>query len=151
MSKWLFSCSVASVSRTTREKGVRMRHQSLAATVLLSVAFSISGPSFAQAQFYDQHNLLSDGFVTADNNTRSELVNAWGLVSSATSPWWIVDNGTGMSTIYNAGANTFPLAPVTVPGANAQQGKPTGIVFNGGSGFQVTTTLNNVPTTGPAR
>src|SRR5207248_4363094 len=72
-----------------------------------------------------------------DVHTRAELVNAWGLVSSATSPWWIVDNGTGMSTVYNVGTAAFPLT-VTVPGAPGQQGKPTGIVFNGGSGFNVT-------------
>ena len=26
------------------------------------------------------------------------LVNAWGLTASGTSPWWSADNGTGKST-----------------------------------------------------
>src|SRR3982751_803958 len=54
------------------------------------------GPS----QFYLQHNLLSDGFVPADH-TDANLVNAWGLDASPTSPWWISDNGSGKSTLYN--------------------------------------------------
>src|SRR5256885_9376967 len=29
------------------------------------------------------------------------LVNAWGLVASATSPWWVADNGADLSTLYN--------------------------------------------------
>ena len=29
------------------------------------------------------------------------LVNGWGLARSATSPWWVADNGTDKTTIYN--------------------------------------------------
>src|SRR2546422_4895555 len=94
----------------------------------------LAGP--AAAQFYAQRNLVSDGAVPAalvDPN----LVNAWGLVSSPTSPWWISDNGTGRSTLYNVSTGAIPLI-VTVPGARGQQSAPTGMVFNGGSGFVVT-------------
>ncbi|HEU5236207.1 MAG TPA: TIGR03118 family protein, partial [Pyrinomonadaceae bacterium] len=51
------------------------------------------------------------------------------------SPWWIADNGTGKTTLYNisTAATTF----FTVPGAGGAQGNPTGLVFNGGSGFTV--------------
>ncbi len=90
-----------------------------------------AGPS----QFYLQHNLVSDGFVPADH-TNTGVVNAWGLVSGPTTPWWIVDNGTGKSTVYRANTGAFPLT-VTVPGVGGAQGNPTGIVFNGGSGFVV--------------
>src|ERR1700675_2347090 len=62
------------------------------------------GPS----RFYLQHNIVSVGFVTADH-TNTDVVNAWGLVSGPRTPWWIVDNGTGKSTVYNAGTGTFPL------------------------------------------
>src|SRR5258708_1527286 len=87
------------------------------------------GPS----QFYLQHNIVSDGFVPADH-TNTDVVNAWGLVSGPTTPWWIVDNGTGKSTVYRANTGTFPLT-VTVPGVGGAEGNPTGIVFNGGRGF----------------
>ena len=111
------------------------------ARVTASSRLAAAGPS----QFYAQHNLVSDGFVPADH-INSDVVNAWGLVSGPTTPWWIVDNGTGKSTLYNVATGTFPLT-VTVPGVGGEQGNPTGIVFNGGSGFVV----NNGAGTSPAR
>jgi uncharacterized protein (TIGR03118 family) len=88
------------------------------------------GPS----QFYAQHNLVSDIQGLADH-TDSNLVNAWGLDAGPTTPWWISDNGTGKATLYfvNSGAITI----FTVPGAGGAQGNPTGLVFNGGTGFVV--------------
>ncbi len=59
------------------------------------------------------------------------LVNAWGLVAGPSTPWWVADNGTDVSTLYDGDGNTIPLV-VQVNGA------PTGTVFNGGSGFVVT-------------
>jgi uncharacterized protein (TIGR03118 family) len=91
----------------------------------------LRGPS----QFYAQHNILSDIPGLADH-ADSNLVNAWGLVSGPTTPWWIADNGTGKSTLYNV-ANDAIQAVFTVPGAGGAQGNPTGIVFNGGTGFVV--------------
>jgi uncharacterized protein (TIGR03118 family) len=75
------------------------------------------------------HNLVSDqpGVAT---NLDTNLVNAWGLVASATSPWWVANNETATSTLYN-GAGTPQSLVVSVPGA------PTGIVFNGGASFVV--------------
>jgi len=108
---------------------------------ITEAAITSTGPS----QFYAQHNLVSDGFVPADH-INSDVVNAWGLVAGPTTPWWIVDNGTGKSTLYNVATGTFPLT-VTVPGAGGEQGNPTGIVFNGGSGFVV----NNGAGTSAAR
>src|SRR5437870_2720990 len=116
-------------------KGSHMRVNILTAIVLLSVVLVLGGVHPATAQFYAQHNLVSDGAVPADL-VDPNLVNAWGLVSSPTSPWWISDNGTGRSTLYNVGTGAIPLI-VTVPGAGGQQSAPTGVVFNGGTGFVV--------------
>ncbi len=106
---------------------------------------SAAEASNVAAQFYEQHNLVSDGAVPAplvDPN----MVNAWGLVSSPTSPWWISDNGTGKATLYRVNTGAISLV-VTVPGAMGRQGTPTGLVFNGGTGFVV----NNGAGTSPAR
>ena len=70
------------------------------------------------------------------------LVNAWGLTASSTSPWWVADNGTSLSTLYN-GAGTPQALVVTV----GNDSGPTGVVFNGGAGFVVT----NGTQSGPAR
>jgi len=100
-------------------------------------------PALAHGQFYRQVNLVSDGSVPA-LHTDTNLVNAWGLATGPTTPFWISDNGSGMSSIYN-GAGATVLAPVTIPPPGSAT--PTGIVFNGGSGF----TITNGTTTAPAR
>ena len=124
-------------------KGNHMRVNILTAIVLLSVVLILGGVHPAAAQFYAQHNLVSDGAVPADL-VDPNLVNAWGLVSSPMSPWWISDNGTGKSTLYNVGTVAIPLV-VTVPGAGGKQSAPTGIVFNGGTGFVVTNSAGTSP------
>src|SRR5882724_12325340 len=100
-------------------------------------------PSFSlqhATPFYEQHNLVSDGAVSA-GLVDAALVNAWGLVASATSPFWVADNGTGLSTLYNGNTGVKISLTVTVPGA------PTGIVFSGGADFVVTSGTKS----GPAR
>src|SRR6185295_16514270 len=48
------------------------------------------------------------------------LVNGWGLVAGPSTPWWVSDNHTNSSTLYDGTGAVLPLV-VTVPGA------PTGI------------------------
>jgi uncharacterized protein (TIGR03118 family) len=107
------------------------------------VLLMVSAP--AQAQ-YQLTNLVSNQFDEHPANTDPLLVNPWGLARSAGSPWWIGDNLSGWSTLYN-GAGTpsalrvlIPTAgngPVEPTGANGV-GTPTGIVFNGSTtDFQV--------------
>ena len=110
------------------------------------VVTASSTPVSAPSQFYRQHNLISDGFVPADI-TDANLVNAWGLVSGPTTPWWIADNGTGKTTLFNVGTGSI-VTEFTVPGAGGAQGNPTGLVFNGGTGFVVN---NGVGAPAPAR
>jgi uncharacterized protein (TIGR03118 family) len=110
------------------------RFQSAIAT--LSVALLVGGADPAAAQFYSQHNLVSDVPGLADLIDPS-LANAWGLVASATSPWWVANNATATSTLYNGNTGAKIGLTVNVPGA------PTGVVFNGlpfttGMGFVVT-------------
>jgi uncharacterized protein (TIGR03118 family) len=86
--------------------------------------------------FYVQTNLVSDLPNIAKYQDKN-LVNSWGLVHSPTSPWWVADNGTGVSTLYNGNGTPFPVAsPLVVtipPPAGSPAGTtaaPTGIVFN---------------------
>ena len=88
---------------------------------------------------YETHVYVSDGTIAADH-VDPNLVNGWGLVHSPTSPWWVANNGTGTSTLYDGTGTPLPLV-VKVPGA------PTGTVFNGGTGFVV----SNGTASGPAR
>lgn len=92
--------------------------------------------SEASAQ-YTQHNLVSDGSIPADH-TDSNLVNPWGMAFSATGPWWVSDNHTGRSTLYD-GAGVANSLVVRIPGADGMpaSGAATGVVFNGSNNFVV--------------
>jgi uncharacterized protein (TIGR03118 family) len=70
--------------------------------------------------------------------TDANLQNSWGLARSAGSPWWIADNGTDKTTVYNgAGA----LQAINGDAFKDVPGAPTGAVFSGITGqFQVGTT-----------
>src|SRR4029077_11155998 len=65
------------------------------------------------------------------------LVNGWGLTYGPGSPFWISDNGSGWSTLYDGQGHKQALQ-VVIPSASGQgPGSPTGIVFNGSQDFQV--------------
>lgn len=89
----------------------------------LSLLFACS--SYAQ---YTKTDLVTDT-GTASNPADPSLVNAWGLVALPTSPFWVSDNGTGLSTLYTGTGLKLGLT-VAVPGANGGQGAPTGVVGN---------------------
>ena len=102
----------------------------LAAAALLT----LSAGSFADAQNYTQVNLVANTSGVAPV-TDPHLVNPWGMSRSSGSPWWISDNGTGLSTLYN-GAGVINSLVVTIPKANPTSktfptGTPTGTVANG--------------------
>src|SRR5438093_3492232 len=100
-----------------------------AAVVAVCAAVLATRISAAGVNAYVQHNLVSDGFLPADH-VDANLVNAWGLTALPTSPWWVADNGTDVSTIYTADGTARPLV-VSVPNA------PTGAVSNTGTSFVV--------------
>jgi uncharacterized protein (TIGR03118 family) len=82
---------------------------------------------------YSQINLVSDLSSEGAQVTDSNLVNPWGMAYSATSPFWISDQHTGVSTLYSvtpSNAATKLGLTVTIPG-----GSPTGQVFNSTSSF----------------
>src|SRR5205085_5354195 len=94
-----------------------------------------------------QTNLVSDlpGVAAV---TDPNLVNPWGISESATSPFWISDNNSGVSTLYNTpGQNGAPIAinplVVSIPTPTDPLdpvGTPTGTVSNtagGTGGFKV--------------
>ncbi|MGA7411320.1 MAG: TIGR03118 family protein, partial [Bryobacteraceae bacterium] len=88
------------------------------------------------AQNYQVTNLVANLAGNA-NTTDPNLVDAWGLTRSSGSPWWIADNVTGVSTLYDGSGNIIPLV-VTIPAATkGATGSPTGAMYNGSTGFQL--------------
>ena len=116
----------------------------LAPLVVLAMLLlaALPGAAFAKASsqgFYTQTNLVSD-IVGDAQITDPNLVNPWGLVHGPATPWWVSDNGTGVSTLYNGQGMKIPLtvtipAPAGSPAGNTAA--PTGVIFNGGGGFNV--------------
>jgi uncharacterized protein (TIGR03118 family) len=98
----------------------------------ISLAFSMSAIAFGQ--HYTQVNLVSNTSGVAPV-TDPTLINPWGLSRSSSSPWWISDNGTGLSTLFN-GAGVKNSLIVTIPKVDPNNktfptGTPTGTIFNG--------------------
>ncbi len=96
-------------------------------------------PQSSFADSFSQVNLVSDVPGLA-KTTDANLKNPWGVAFSATSPFWVSNQGSGTSTLYD-GAGTAQSLVVTIPGGAPPSG-PTGQVFNGTSGFA----LNGAPT-----
>ena len=86
------------------------------------------------AQHYTQTNLVSNESGVAPV-TDPQLINPWGISRGSGTPWWVSDERTGLSTLYNgAGAKTSLI--VTIPPADPTNkktptGTPTGTIFNG--------------------
>jgi hypothetical protein len=79
--------------------------------VLVTLTFMLALlPTMAWAQHYTQTNLVSNLSGVAPI-TDPNLQNAWGLVHSPTSPWWVSNNAGGTSTLYSI--NLTQLAELT--------------------------------------
>jgi uncharacterized protein (TIGR03118 family) len=79
----------------------------------------LTGLGFTPAAFVDPH-----------------LINPWGMSSSPTSPFWVSNQGTSTSTLYN-GAGAPQALVVAIPSREAPPSGPTGQVFNAGGGFNL--------------
>ncbi|HEX8490853.1 MAG TPA: TIGR03118 family protein, partial [Chthoniobacterales bacterium] len=87
-------------------------------------------PVIAPGSAYRQTNFVSDlpGVAFVQDPL---MVNPWGISSTATSPFWVANNGTHTSTLYRGDVGGAPIVKnpgtsvVTIPG-----GLPTGTVAN---------------------
>ena len=86
---------------------------------------------------YQITRLVSDQAAAAAVTTDANLVNPWGLAYGPTTYFWVANQGTATTTVYD-GLGHPPAVPVVVsspvvPGHT--MGGPTGVVFNGTTGF----------------
>jgi uncharacterized protein (TIGR03118 family) len=88
----------------------------------------VGGATAAPPGGYVVHPLVSNTATEAGNPPDAHLVNAWGLAAGPGTPWWVNDNGAGLSTLYNAAGVKQGLEVSVGDG-------PTGLVFNNTSGF----------------
>jgi len=106
-------------------------------------AISLALPALLlTSSLYAQHYQRTD--LTTNSSAVSpmavvdpNLVNAWGLARGTGSPWWISDNGRGLTTLYNSAGQPQPLV-VKIPTIDGNgTSAPTGAVFNATPGFAV--------------
>jgi len=110
----------------------RQRLLLVLALVLGAAAVAVAPLTAAERNSYMVTPLVSDQPGVAAQ-TDPNLVNAWGLTSGPTSPWWVSDNGTQKSTLYRGSDGAIQGLVVAVAGG------PTGAVFNPTAGFVLPT------------
>src|SRR5215469_8779450 len=111
-----------------------MQRRSIALT--LGVSFVLMFVcSTAMAQY--QLTKLVSNQVGGATHTDPLIVNAWGMVHAPGSPWWISDNNSGWSTLYNAVGVKQGLVVEIPTASGGGVGSPTGDVFNGSQQFQI--------------
>ncbi len=104
----------------------------------MSLASAATPATPSPANSYLVHNLVSDLPDTADFQDPN-LINPWGLATTASSPFWIGNNATGTSTLY--GTTGAPVAlVVTIPTtAGPTGGAVSGVIANATTSFTVAT------------
>src|ERR1700757_2069009 len=107
----------------------RSRIRCFAPTIAM-LAFVFSSVAFGQ--HFQQTDLVADSkSISSTATIDPNLVNAWGLARGSGSPWWVSDNGTGLSTLYDGMGAIVPLVVTIPPPMNGMPpSAPTGAVFN---------------------
>jgi uncharacterized protein (TIGR03118 family) len=127
----------------TRSVQERLRQTVIALLGMLMVAVVPS--LYAGGRFYQQRNLVSDGFMPAEE-IDPNLVNPWGIAFNPDGFVWVANNGTGVATLYdgNGSLQSSIIKIPPVPGSS-DPGNPTGIVFNGSTDFVIRKGANSGP------
>jgi uncharacterized protein (TIGR03118 family) len=111
------------------------------ACLVLAVSGCIKNPFPKPNQLnanYQQVNLVADDNQYDPMRVVPDLKNEWGMAFAPSGPDWVNAEGTGLSMIFNTqGGDVRPPVAIPSPGSDAGGGHPTGIVFNGSSGFRL--------------
>jgi uncharacterized protein (TIGR03118 family) len=86
-------------------------------------------------------NLVSDGSIQAAH-TDPNLQNGWGIAFNLNGVFWVSDNTTHKSTLYDGNGVVQSLV-VTIPDGKNGPAGPTGIIFNSTSGFVISSGGNS--------
>ncbi|HUB02470.1 MAG TPA: TIGR03118 family protein [Terriglobales bacterium] len=104
---------------------------------LVLAVMALSGAiARAQGNAYQQTNLVSD-MAGAANHADPNLINPWGISFVPGQPFWISDNGTGNSTVYDASGDLELTVTIPAPTGDTSHSTPTGTVINTTVGFMV--------------
>jgi uncharacterized protein (TIGR03118 family) len=107
-----------------------LRRNLISAAILAVVLSFTAGTAFAQ---YTLTTLVKNTGKKGDK----QLINPWGLAYGPSEYFWFSDQGTGLSTLYDGNGVKQSLVVTVPPASGTGLGSPTGIVYNGGSQFQI--------------
>ena len=118
---------------------LRSKHRPLASRQFVRPTLECLEDRCVPAGAYLQTNLVSDQAGMAAH-TDPNLINPWGIAFAPDGPFWVADNGSGVSTLYD-GTGAIQSAPfiVPTPTGGTPPSAPTGIVYNGTADFVVGT------------
>ena len=105
-----------------------------------AVAATMAGATVTVLGSYKQVNLVANTPGALHNDAR--MINPWGNAFLSGNPFWINDEGSGVSELIDGQGNIFPGLPfVSVPKPPGALGgsRPTGIVANGTASFALKT------------
>ncbi|PYX48601.1 MAG: TIGR03118 family protein [Acidobacteria bacterium] len=94
----------------------------------------LSGAALAQS--YALTNLDSNLAGKAKHQD-TLLQNAWGLAYAPGGAFWISDEASGWSTLYDGSGNIQSLKVIVPSSSGVGPGSPTGIVYNGSTEFKI--------------
>ena len=106
----------------------------------LMAALAIPSGLSAQQAGYSQTNLVSN-IAGVASTTDPQLLNPWGISVLPGEDFWISDNNSGVSTLYDQNGTKDNGLVVAIPGAssnpngNCSPGCPTGTVANASGSF----------------
>jgi uncharacterized protein (TIGR03118 family) len=115
----------------TRHQFPSSRSLALRCSVGLVFSFVLAATAQAGNTFSVTNLVTSSQSANIAPVTDPNLINPWGVSFTPTSPLWVSDNGTGVSTLYSITNSdqvsivTSPDFPVVIPG-----GTPTGQIAN---------------------
>ena len=121
--------------------------QSIVASLIPALLAGCGGGGGGTNSGFQQTNLVADVAGVAPT-TDPHLVNPWGIAFSPTGPFWVSDNHSGVSTLYDGSGKPFPTpVPLVVtippPAGGSDPAAPTGMVFNASTDFVVTQGANS--------
>jgi uncharacterized protein (TIGR03118 family) len=86
---------------------------------------------------FNETKLVADNAAGGAATVDANLVNPWGIAFSSTGILWVSDNGTGLSTLYNADGTALPTTFRVAGVGNGGTGTPTGVIFNSSTNFVI--------------
>jgi uncharacterized protein (TIGR03118 family) len=126
--------------------GINMRTPASALSIAAVAAFGLAAcggssdsnaPPASSAGTFKETVLVSDGSVAAPH-TDPNLKNGWGVAFNPTGAFWVADNNTQKSTLYDGNGVVQSLVVTIPPAASGKLASPTGMLFNSTPDFAIT-------------